>query len=204
MSVRFPRGRSCFPLAAAVAVAAATLPATLAGAAPAAAAAGAEKAVAPAPAARPADLPPGIQAEPPPFTEGIFPCSQCHDRAADPKPRQLAFHDEIQGDFHHGAPTRWCLDCHDNAKRDFLHLTNGDLVPFTESYRLCGQCHGDKYRDWRVGVHGKRTGMWDGQKTYFLCVNCHNPHNPRFKALKPEPPPVPPSKQAASSQEMHP
>ncbi|MEY2668389.1 MAG: hypothetical protein RJA59_1027 [Pseudomonadota bacterium] len=136
-----------------------------------------------------------IQAEPPPFSDGIFPCSQCHDKAGDPTPRQLAFHDEIQAGFHHGAPDRWCLECHDNAKRDFLHLINGKLVPFTRSFELCGQCHGDKYRDWKVGVHGKRTGMWNGKKTYYLCVNCHNPHNPRYKALKPEPPPIPPQEQ---------
>ena len=65
-----------------------------------------------------------------------------------------------------------------------LHLTSGAPVPFTESYRLCGQCHGDKLRDWRVGVHGKRVGRWDGEKTYFLCVNCHNPHTPRFKGVE--------------------
>ncbi len=99
------------------------------------------------------------------------------------------------GRFNHGAPDRWCLDCHDNANRDLLHLTNGKKVPFTESYKLCGQCHGDKYRDWKVGVHGKRIGIWNGKKTYFLCVNCHNPHYPRFKALKPEPPPIPPQEQ---------
>ena len=44
-------------------------------------------------------------------------------------------------------------------------------------------------------MHGKRIGMWNGKKTYFLCVNCHNPHAPRFKALKPEPPPIPPQEQ---------
>jgi hypothetical protein len=64
-----------------------------------------------------------------------------------------------------------------------LHLTSGEAIPFTESYLLCGQCHGDKLRDWRVGVHGKRVGRWDGEKTYFLCVNCHNPHTPRFKGV---------------------
>jgi hypothetical protein len=32
-------------------------------------------------------------------------------------------------------------------------------------------------------VHGKRVGRWDGDKTYFLCVNCHNPHSPRFKGV---------------------
>jgi len=29
--------------------------------------------------------------------------------------------------------------------------------PVHESYRLCGQCHGTQYRDWRSGIHGKRT-----------------------------------------------
>jgi len=48
----------------------------------------------------------------------------------------------------------------------------------------CGQCHGDKYRDWRAGIHGKRVGQWDGEKSYFLCVNCHNPHSPGFKGVQ--------------------
>jgi hypothetical protein len=191
MSLRFQSRRGWIPaLAAALATLAASAAAASASAGPAEG-----PAKAPAPAATPGDLPSGIQAEPPPFTEGIFPCSQCHDRSGDPKRRELAFHDDVQSELHHGPPSRWCLDCHDNAKRDFLHLTNGELVPFTQSYRLCGQCHGDKYRDWRAGVHGKRVGQWNGQKTYFLCVNCHNPHTPKFKPLKPEPPPVPPSMQ---------
>ncbi len=142
----------------------------------------------------PPDKPGQLQAEPPPFTPGIYPCTQCHTGPGDRTRRELAFHDDIK--FEHDAEHRWCLDCHSNENRDVLHLSNGDPVPFTESYRLCGQCHGDKYRDWRVGVHGKRTGMWDGQKTYFLCVNCHNPHSPRFKPLRPEPPPTRP-------EEMH-
>ncbi len=133
-----------------------------------------------------------IQATPPPFSEGIFPCTQCHDKPGDPTRRTLAFHDEVQERFSHDAEHRWCLDCHDNRNRDVLHLSSGEQVPFTESYRLCGQCHGDKFRDWRAGVHGKRIGHWNGTKTYFLCVHCHNPHAPRFKPLKPEPRPVRP------------
>ncbi len=65
-----------------------------------------------------------------------------------------------------------------------LRLASGATIPFTQSYLLCGQCHGDKLRDWRMGVHGKRVGMWNGEKTYFLCVNCHNPHSPRFKGVQ--------------------
>jgi hypothetical protein len=127
-----------------------------------------------------------VQAMSPPFSEGIFPCSGCHDgkEKVNTRRRELGFHDEQQLVFAHDAEHRWCLDCHDAAKRDQLHLTNGDLVPFTESYRLCGQCHGDKLRDWRAGVHGKRIGSWDGLKTYFLCVNCHNPHAPLFRGEK--------------------
>ncbi|HEX6851278.1 MAG TPA: hypothetical protein VF139_07695 [Candidatus Polarisedimenticolaceae bacterium] len=130
-----------------------------------------------------ADPPQLVEAKAPPFSEGIFPCKQCHDGPGDRTRRSLGFHEEIQAAFDHDAEHRWCLDCHDNADRDVLHLSNGDPLPFTESYRLCGQCHGDKYRDWRAGVHGKRVGRWDGEKTYFLCVNCHNPHSPRFKGV---------------------
>ncbi len=92
----------------------------------------------------------------------------------------------------HAEEQRWCLDCHNLEDRDKLRLVSGELIDFTESYRLCGQCHGDKYRDWRVGVHGKRTGYWNGEKQYLLCAHCHNPHSPRFKPLKPMPPPVRP------------
>jgi hypothetical protein len=127
-----------------------------------------------------------IQATTPPFSEGIFPCSGCHDgkEKVNTSRRDLGFHDEQQSVFAHDAEHRWCLDCHDARSRDMLHLTSGELVPFAESYRLCGQCHGDKLRDWRAGVHGKRIGNWDGPKTYFLCVNCHNPHTPLFKGVK--------------------
>src|SRR5512133_141270 len=125
-----------------------------------------------------------VQAEPPPFSEGIYPCSACHADQKDRTRRELAFHEEQQSIFDHDAEHRWCLDCHDYEDRDVLRLASGDKVPFTESYRLCGQCHGDKYRDWRRGVHGTRVGMWDGAKTYLLCVSCHNPHSPRFKGVK--------------------
>ena len=94
--------------------------------------------------------------------------------------------------LNHGPRDRWCFDCHNPDNRDVLRLASGRLVPFTESYLLCGQCHGDKLRDWKVGVHGKRTGMWNGAKQYLLCAHCHNPHAPHFQPMKPLPPPVRP------------
>ncbi len=125
-----------------------------------------------------------VEARPPPFSEGIFPCMACHADQKDPTRRELGFHDEQQSIFDHDAEHRWCLDCHDLENRDVLRLASGATVPFTESYRLCGQCHGDKFRDWRAGIHGKRVGQWDGAKTYLLCVSCHNPHSPAFKGVK--------------------
>jgi len=126
-----------------------------------------------------------VQAKAPPFSDGIFPCMTCHaTMEKNGTRRELAFHDEQQSIFSHDAEHRWCLDCHDLNNRDVLRLASGAPVPFTESYRLCGQCHGDKFRDWRQGVHGKRIGQWNGEKTYFLCVNCHNPHSPGFRGVQ--------------------
>lgn len=133
-----------------------------------------------------------FEVPPPPFSEGIFPCTDCHDPdlPVNTKRRKLTVHEDIV--LHHAEQDRWCLDCHDAADRDFLHLASGEKLPFEQSYRLCGQCHGDKYRDWRVGVHGRRTGDWNGKKQYLLCVHCHNAHSPAFGELKPEPAPIPP------------
>jgi len=133
----------------------------------------------------------GIQVPPPPFSDGIFPCSECHgEMETNPERRELEAHEDIV--LNHAEKNRWCLDCHDAGNRDMLHLADGELVDFKESYRLCGQCHGPKLRDWRNGIHGRRTGFWQGEKRYLLCAHCHNPHSPRFKSLKPEPPPVKP------------
>jgi hypothetical protein len=155
---------------------------------------------APPPAAQGIQAPPpaaqqDLQVPPPPFTEGLFPCSTCHDgKTLKPNPvrRDLKdMHSDIL--LKHGPASRWCTDCHDLRDRDRLHLANGERIEFTVSYELCGQCHGEKLRDWQAGVHGKRTGSWNGAKQYLLCVNCHNPHSPHFQPLKPMPPPVRPS-----------
>jgi len=134
-----------------------------------------------------------VEVPPPPFSPGIFPCSNCHGMTPTNRERRVltGFHTDIV--LRHDEENRWCLDCHDAEDRDHLHLASGALVPFEESYRLCGQCHGEKYRDWRAGVHGRRTGDWNGHKSYLLCAHCHNPHEPHFQPLKPEPAPIPPA-----------
>ncbi|UCH82006.1 MAG: hypothetical protein JSW20_05105 [Nitrospiraceae bacterium] len=128
---------------------------------------------------------------PPPFSEGIYPCSDCHaDLEVNETRRELDFHEDIV--LKHAEEQRWCLDCHNPADRDKLRLANGQLISFETSYHLCGQCHGTIFRDWKAGVHGKRTGYWNGKKQYRLCVHCHNPHSPRYKPIEPLPPPIRP------------
>lgn len=138
----------------------------------------------------------------------IFPCSDCHDEdwEADTEVRDLDEpHDEIPGKFvNHDPENRWCLDCHDAKNRDKLRLINGTLVDFNEYYRVCEQCHKRIYREWKMGVHGKRTGHWNGEKVWMHCTQCHNPHNPPFKAIKPEPAPKTPLEiRASASEDSH-
>jgi hypothetical protein len=127
---------------------------------------------------------------PPPFSDGVFPCSECHGKTdvVNRTPHAVEFHEDIV--LRHDEQNRWCLDCHDAQNRDRLHLADGRLVDFTESYRLCGQCHGPTLRNWKAGEHGKRTGSWSGEKQYLLCASCHSPHSPGFKPIKPKPAPV--------------
>lgn len=129
----------------------------------------------------------------PPFSEDIFPCSDCHDPEDEVDTTRRTLEDEHEDIvLKHDEENRWCLDCHNAKNRDKLHLASGKLVDFTESYILCGQCHGPKLRDWKAGIHGKLTGSWSGKKQYLLCAHCHNPHSPKFDAVEPMPPPVRP------------
>lgn len=126
------------------------------------------------------------------YSSQLYPCSGCHSgMEPDPKKRELSFHQEIRIKGH-GEPRRWCLDCHNPANRDTLRLVNGDAVEFKNLPLFCGQCHGRIYRYWEKGIHGKRTGRWDGAKEYVPCTSCHNPHSPRFAPLVPQPGPARP------------
>ena len=135
-----------------------------------------------------------IQVPPPPLSEDFFPCTMCHaDMEVNIERRELEeFHDDIV--LRHDEENSWCMACHDANNRDMLHTASGQLISFEESYKLCGQCHGPKLRDWKEGIHGRRTGSWNGQKEYLLCAHCHDPHAPKYKKLKPEPAPQKPGK----------
>ena len=135
-----------------------------------------------------------VMVPPPPLSEDTYPCSECHDdpKEVNTKRRKLTEeHEKIK--LNHGPREGWCFECHHPLDRDKLRLASGRKVSFKKSYLLCGQCHGPKLRDWRAGIHGKRTGSWRDKKQYRLCVHCHVPHSPRFEPIKPKPPPVRPS-----------
>ena len=150
---------------------------------------------------------------PPPLVyQGLYPCQACHRkdirgvnseleksdsflakyiRIPNPEPRILTkMHINLTLDH---AEWMWCLNCHSTNERNYLRLITGEEISFEESYRLCGQCHGTIYRDWKAGIHGRRVGQWKGKKLYLLCAHCHDPHKPRFRKIPGKGPPAMPS-----------
>lgn len=131
-----------------------------------------------------------------PLPKTITPCRACHGPEKDfpvnfKRREDLLVHTNIR--LNHGGIRLWCLDCHHPDNRNYLlPLSDGKSIEFEQSYLLCGKCHGTIFRDWRDGIHGKRTGSWNGAKNYYLCITCHDPHNPKFKPMAPMPPPKKP------------
>jgi hypothetical protein len=92
------------------------------------------------------------------------------------------------------SKNRWCYYCHYTESFDLLKLETNKLIGYQKSYELCVQCHVTKYADWEVGMHGQRTGEWNGKKQYQSCIFCHNPHTPKFKPIESMKPPLKPTK----------
>jgi len=126
--------------------------------------------------------PPGfLRVQPPPFMDGLFPCSRCHTASAKPDTRKRGLEDMHENIvLNHLGPGKWCLECHDPRDRDHLHLASGERVPFEASYRLCGQCHGDELDAWTRRQHGQDPKDPGGKEPLPLCVRCHNPHSPKL------------------------
>ncbi len=137
------------------------------------------------------------------FNLGPNGCKTCHDgktvpNPKDGKPRLLSMHQDIVEnslELQHGRGAVWCLDCHSPTNRNKLMNRRGDKISFNQPQRICGECHGEKYIDWRAGIHGKIIGSWasdGGKRRWWVCTECHNPHTVqknRFNPVKPEPPP---------------
>ena len=128
---------------------------------------------------------------------GIVPPGFPKDKKPYPLPTMEAMVPDLK-EFQHGRGRIWCLDCHHTTQRAKFVDHFGDPINFDQPQLLCGKCHGDKLRDWRDGIHGKRIGEFtsDGKKRWFTCTECHNPHNVQygdrnrgFAQLQPETPP---------------
>ena len=107
-----------------------------------------------------------------------FPCQQCHDKIAESGTPVRGPSKHVGMTFAHFVGVENCYTCHNQANRDTLALLAGGTASFDESHRLCGQCHGEKSRDWNIGAHGKHVGGWRGQKHRLACTDCHDPHAP--------------------------
>jgi len=123
--------------------------------------------------------------------EWTYDCMECHRLL---KPRW--HHQPLQGEhrdleLRHGA-NRFCLNCHHPTNRNVFVDYDGSEIPPSDVVRLCAKCHGPTYRDWKVGVHGRRNGYWNtamGPQTRLSCIECHDPHAPRFQSIPPMPGP---------------
>jgi len=135
------------------------------------------------------------------------------DKRPKPNPTMEAMVPDL-ANLQHGRGRIWCMDCHHTTKRNMLVDHFGDPVSFDQPQLLCGKCHGDKLRDWRDGIHGKRIGDFTstGKKRWFTCTECHNPHNVQdgarnrgFVQLQPEPSPqLPRGMKDAKHEKLHP
>ena len=78
-----------------------------------------------------------------------------------------------------------CVTCHNGNNMNTLKGITGKEIDFNLSYKLCGQCHTNQFKDWAGGAHGKRIGGWAPPRASMTCVNCHNPHDPHFETRLP-------------------
>jgi hypothetical protein len=116
-------------------------------------------------------------------------CPTCHTlREPAPLPQSpdelKTVHAGLQ--FLHGELQ--CASCHEPGRFDRLHLASAETIPLEDALKLCAQCHGPQWRDYRHGSHGGMTGYWDlsrGPRSRNHCVDCHDPHAPRYPGALP-------------------
>lgn len=134
----------------------------------------------------PQRLPPTVVPRQPALA--FYPCARCHQYLpVNATPRVLAPAHEVG--LNHGAGRFWCDTCHDLNDKNTLHTLRGTAVDFNNAWRICGQCHQARQKDWYFGGHGKRLYSWKGEPVRYDCTHCHNPHRPPFMQRKPQPPP---------------
>jgi len=146
---------------------------------------------------------------------GVYPCSSCHDNVfIDSRVRELKDeHTSLK--FEHGGGRFWCYDvCHNGRDMDNLVSLRRRPIDYDQAYKLCGQCHFQRFKDWDFGGHGRRAGAWPvprdvpqthdklrvaerdkigtwkGDRVIMSCPACHNPHSPAIKPYTASPAPL--------------
>jgi len=143
-----------------------------------------------------------------------YPCADCHE-GEPPNPLVRRLKDEHETlVFEHGNGRFWCYDaCHNRNNMNTLVSFRGIPIGYNEAYKLCGQCHFQRQKDWYFGGHGKRAGMfreprevpathdeideseresigtWQGERLVHICTDCHDAHAPAIRPYQPSPPP---------------
>lgn len=121
-----------------------------------------------------------------------YPCKKCHQHV-DPnleKPRFKPTHSELR--LKHMDGIDRCYLCHDSKEVTKLRLLTGGTTTIDKAHVLCGQCHGEKLRDWKRNLHGKQIGNWMGYRQKLTCCDCHDAHAPTYPKAKAQPaPPFP-------------
>ena len=107
-----------------------------------------------------------------------FPCSECHKKVAPETMSKDGTKKHTDIVLKHFPGMNKCQLCHDPYNMDQLKRITLEPVSFNTSQEICGQCHGEKKRDWDMGAHGKIVGGWMGVAQKISCVGCHNPHTP--------------------------
>jgi len=117
------------------------------------------------------------------------PCGTCHlTRESDATVNSAAELDEFHPGLVYAHGDQSCVSCHEPGGYDRLRLADGVSIDFSESMRLCRQCHGTQARDYDAGAHGGWNGHWDlrsGPRDRNHCIHCHDPHSPAFPPMLP-------------------
>lgn len=95
-----------------------------------------------------------------------------------------AVHEAVR--LRHGSLS--CSACHDSTEPSLLHDASGASFSFSDSMRLCSQCHGPIRAAYDHGAHGGMRGYWDlqrGPRTRNDCITCHDPHGPAYPQVQP-------------------
>lgn len=118
-----------------------------------------------------------------------FPCSDCHKHVVKGATPVSNPHAIIRPKHMLGAEN--CATCHNLENVEELRLASGITVSLDNAQDLCEQCHNRQTDDWRLGIHGKQIGNWngDGELHRLPCASCHNPHDPSFGTMEAVPPP---------------